>query len=207
MHQVTPDEGEEDWTWYCMIQHFSAPTRLLDWSDGALMALHFAVNGQDVPDSPRVFVLDSYALDKKLEQDHQVRDAKKAWRRYLKRYRKSRRWQCDWYDTYLPLWTNKERHKEGLELPACPMLDDPDIITRRLAAQRSRFMLFGRDPAWLRNRHSTNELPIVEIRIRNYYVEQIRLELRDAGITESVIYPDLDGLGREMGHEWKARRR
>jgi hypothetical protein len=28
-------------------------------------------------------------------------------------------------------------------------------------------------------------------------------ELRDSGVTESVIYPDLDGLGREMKQLWE----
>ena len=30
--------------------------------------------------------------------------------------------------------------------------------------------------------------------------------LRDCGITESVIYPDLDGLGREIRQLWEDRR-
>jgi hypothetical protein len=35
-------ESEEDWDWdsYFLMQHHEGPTRLLDWSDGALIALH-----------------------------------------------------------------------------------------------------------------------------------------------------------------------
>ena len=36
--------------------------------------------------------------------------------------------------------------------------------------------------------------------------EEIRHELRDTGVTESVIYPDLDGLGREIRQMWDYRR-
>jgi FRG domain len=34
--------SDEDWPWdsYFLMQHHNGPTRLLDWSDGALMALH-----------------------------------------------------------------------------------------------------------------------------------------------------------------------
>jgi len=30
--------------------------------------------------------------------------------------------------------------------------------------------------------------------------------LREAGVTESVVYPDLDGLGRELKQLWDERR-
>jgi hypothetical protein len=35
---------DQDWDWYFLMRHHDAPTRLLDWSDGALIALHFALN-------------------------------------------------------------------------------------------------------------------------------------------------------------------
>jgi len=36
-------------------------------------------------------------------------------------------------------------------------------------------------------------------------MNDIRYELRDAGVTESVIFPDLDGLGREIQQRWADR--
>ena len=31
------------WEWYFFMQHYGAPTRLLDWSDGDCLSLHFAL--------------------------------------------------------------------------------------------------------------------------------------------------------------------
>src|SRR6516164_9147939 len=41
--QLTAEKPADRWEWYFLMQHYGAPTRLLDWTDGALIALYFAV--------------------------------------------------------------------------------------------------------------------------------------------------------------------
>jgi hypothetical protein len=79
-------------------------------------------------------------------------------------------------------------------------------MTRRVAAQRSRFIIFGTDPQWLANMGKKKDSRLVSITIPRGSINGIKPELRDAGVTESVVYPDLNGLGRELEQVWKARR-
>jgi len=91
-------------------------------------------------------------------------------------------------------------------LPDDPLVMEFPHITRRVAAQRSRFIVFGRNLKWLSSRLGKPKFPIMEIIVDSNSKKKIKKQLRDNGITESVIYPDLDGLGREVRQEWEDRR-
>jgi len=76
-------------------------------------------------------------------------------------------------------------------------------LTRRIAAQRSRFLIFGADPDFLSNLESDVNSRLNGILIEKNVIPTIRQELREAGIPESVVSPDLDGLGRELREQWE----
>jgi hypothetical protein len=57
-----------DWEWYFVMRHHGAPTRLLDWTDSALVALFFALNSnspgeQAISFDAAVWVLDPWWLN------------------------------------------------------------------------------------------------------------------------------------------------
>lgn len=196
---------DDEWDSYFLMQHHGAPTRLLDWSDGALIALHFAARNKPIPPKSGsiVYVLDPYSLGTLLSKHPDRKDAEKRWKEYCQNNPDVD--EDEWERLYLP--EDEDDAKDPLlKTPETPLLWDSPHVTRRVAAQRSRFMIFGTDPSWLVKLEKAKDSRLTSITIPRGSINQIRQELKDAGITESVVYPDLDGLGRELRQVWQTRR-
>lgn len=197
---------DDEWDSYFLMQHHGVPTRLLDWSDGALIALHFAVRDKKLPPQSGsiIYVLDPYWLNKLLKKDPDRKDAINRWKKYWEKYPTGVE-EDEWDRLYLP--ADEDDLKDPLlDTPKTPILWDSSHVTRRVAAQRSRFMIFGTDPDWLAIKAKEKDSRLELLSIPRGSITRIKQELKDAGITESVVYPDLDGLGRELRQVWKMRR-
>jgi hypothetical protein len=92
-----------------------------------------------------------------------------------------------------------------LPMPRVPLVMEFPQITRRVAAQRSRFIVFGTAPEWLAEELGRPDSSLRMVTVDADSISKIRMELRDSGVTESVIFPDLDGLGREIKQRWEDR--
>ena len=198
--------SEEDWDWdsYFLMQHHNGLTRLLDWSDGALMALHFALrNKADDQQDARVYVLESYRLSEQIKELPEIKLVEETWKTLVATHPSWDSKEDEWEDAYLPA---DEETLAEMNVPRPPLVLDFPLITRRIAAQRSRFIVFGTEPRWLAEEFNKPDSSIKLITIAATARRKIRQELRDCGVTESVIYPDLDGLGREIRQLWDDRR-
>ncbi len=126
---ATTNLNRTKWEWYFLMQHYGAPTRLLDWSGNPLAALYFAI------------------VDER--DDLKNRDAAvwifDPWR-----------WNGLHFDGLsgpsLPDWEETQPYLPDLE-KACdgekvwkrwPVAIEPPSIDRRLANQTARFLLFGK---------------------------------------------------------------
>src|SRR5215469_11389173 len=194
-----------EWDSYFLLQHHGGATRLLDWSDGALMALHFAVRNprDDETGDAFLYILEPDRLNQRLKALHADTGIEEKWREYVKTENPGEGLnEEDWEDAYLP--SDEEERK--FAIPHSPLVLDFPHITRRVAAQRSRFVVFGTDFEFLSNEFKREESFIKRVCIDGSCRRAMRRELRDSGVTESVIYPDLDGLGREMKQLWEERK-
>jgi hypothetical protein len=89
--------------------------------------------------------------------------------------------------------------KIGARLPASI---DPPHVDRRLAAQSSRFVIFGKDRDLMRTKatRSTrkNKRHVAMITIPQQIIPHIQADLEFCGVTPSLVFPDLKGLCRDI---------
>jgi FRG domain len=177
---------QDAWDWYFLMQHSGAPTRLLDWTEGSLIALYFAVRdaGDDDASDAAVWVLDPWWLNKLAVGVSEVITPSTATgigKEDAMRYK-----------AWLP-----ERF-EKVQLPEFPVAVYPSYTVPRIGTQRSCFTVHGSDPKAFEKLASKEDSGLLKIVIPSLHATEIRKQLVLSGIDELTIYPDVDGLGRSL---------
>jgi hypothetical protein len=188
----TKPAGEDDWEWYFLMQHYGAPTRLLDWTEGALLGLYFAVKDNPGYYDAAVWMLDPYELNRKVIRSDEVipPSAPNVTLRHKKLVK-----------PWLP-----SRFRKKPSLPLRPVAVFPTHIARRISTQRSCFTVHGSDIDGLDKFQVGRHACLFKIVIPSYCVRAIQRELEASGIDEATIFPDLDGLGRSLSSKWREDR-
>jgi hypothetical protein len=87
------------------------------------------------------------------------------------------------------------------EIPMAPVMIYGSYNSPRIVAQRGGFALFGQGMTPMEEVYLTDSYPngvMSKIIIGHDFVEEIRESLFRKGFTESVVFPDLDGLAKEL---------
>ena len=176
------------WDWYFLMRHHRVPTRLLDWTENSLIALFFAVEEEGQDCDSAVWVIDPWWLAKKLRIG--IRGP------LLPEYSESSRWLLDLEDAFMGRSLSRN-------LPA-PI--EPPHVDRRVAAQSSRFLVFGTTQDLTRSDIVTREKDsrLARVKIPAARRGPIKRELDDCGINWSLVFPDLEGLALHIFWRWKS---
>lgn len=182
---VTP---RNEWEWYFLMQHYGAPTRLLDWTDGALIALYFAVRDNMGDRNAAVWALDPWWLNWRVIRRDEVVPVGDP---LLPKNRKEQKW--------LP-----SRFQQTRTLPKPPIAVFPGNFDKRIGSQRSAFTIHGADVDGL-TRLATAEknAGLARITIPSWAVSEIKRSLDTCGIDETTVFPDLEALSRVVDFRWK----
>lgn len=188
--------------WLFLMQHHGLPTRLLDWTSSPLIALYFAVSqrinyrSQKRWDSfnPVVWMLNPHALN-------WVKGATILRSTGKDDGEESRGQQAEPIGS-LTCRGAFNRNKTGAELPIAIWTKSIHV---RMHAQNSRFTIFGRrhEPMeqMLKNEKMFELGFLHKIIIDKKKAEDIYYQLQSVGITEGILFPDLDGLARDVATE------
>lgn len=168
------------WEWYHIMQHYGLPTRLLDWTEGSLIGLFFSVRDTKVEDNACVWMLDPFDLNLKVTKGEGVFYTDKI---------------TQGVDDVLI-----EEYKNGFkELPKLPVALYPPYIDERMRAQKSCFTIHGSvvdgfDDIMIQHK----DIKLSKIIIDKEFIFEIKSELFSMGITEGTLFPDLEGLAKEL---------
>lgn len=203
-----PNRDETD-KWLFLARHVGLPTRLLDWTEGLLAALHFSLFNS----APGVvWMLNPDELNRlsgKEYKDDQI--------------------QLTWFDqSKIPLqkrdlpiiqrMINRERHQERTKLNITTNRTIANIhyawthsgnptkfpwalpatnIHPRMSSQSARFTIHGTEEESIANMGFGKNI-LRKYIISSASVDTIRNELRLLGVTQSSLFPELDGIAKEL---------
>jgi hypothetical protein len=219
---------ESFWSIYIRMQHYGMPTRLLDWSEGHLIALHFALCGPKELHSnedlnPAVFFIFPQLLNYLSEYhskygQRQIDDVKAIHVGSTEKFN-AFRFTCDsvlgmgnrtdarehpLYN-YQLLWGDSEKDK----YPQLPRAMWPAYLDVRIRVQKSVFTIHGQPEGFQKATEPFGEdltspvLPLLgKIEIQKDVVAELRRQLVDAGISQSTLFPELDGVADELKYEF-----
>jgi FRG domain len=180
-------ETQSWWRLFTM-QHYSTPTRLLDWSENALVALCFAVFS--APSTPTedavVWVLDPCQWNNLGNANHQ------------------RPLSVDEHGAgpYAPLPSSNQHVHAAWPLAVFGMHNSPRIIT-----QQGTFVIFAPAQPSPMEEHAMSKgdmgaQALRAIKLDREHLGSMAKDLRRLGFAHSSLYPDLHGLSLDLKKEF-----
>lgn len=191
-------EPSNDFEWMFLMQHYGLPTRLLDWTTNALVALFFAIESNPTSDEERNYNLSP--SERFLEDDEFCSEGASVFAmnpselNNLTVLSPSKIYICEEADK----WSNyfDPMSKGGLD-NFLPIAVQSSHIDTRIRSQSGHFTLHGAN-IWELDYYDNIRSILHKIFIPYEVVPQMLRDLQALGITESFIYPGLESLSRDV---------
>ena len=181
-----PHRIDDVWELLFLMQHYGMPTRLLDWTENPFISLFFALSSAN-----------------KNERDEYIDDAA-VWILSPPKWNQNVFSNISYRGGAMsPSESTVSGYKPNTE--AQLMHENPVAIlgihnSPRIVAQRGSFCLFGKSLTPMEDIYTSGSFEqdtLRKIEIPNNLITELLDKLVWMGITDSVVYPDLEGLAKE----------
>lgn len=173
----------DEWDKLFLMQHYGVPTRLLDWSENPFVSIYFSL----------VSAVEPKATDASLWMCNPV-----AWNQRALDHIGYKGGVLDPGNSAIRVYSPGEAFDE---MPKTPIMIYGSYNSPRIVAQRGGFALFGQGTEPMETVYKEHAFPegaLQRIEIPHSHVKEIRASLFRKGFTESVVFPDLEGLAKEL---------
>lgn len=176
----------DSWDKLFLMQHYGVPTRLLDWTENPLISAYFALqNSREHKDSDAaIWLCDPI-----------------KWNQSAFKHISYKGGVFDENDDIV------SKHAPGTavaEMPDTPIMMFGSHNSPRIVAQRGVFALFGKSIKPMEEFYQESDFDngcLEKIIIPSGNVSAIRESLFRKGLTESVVFPEIEGLAKEIRRE------
>ena len=183
---------DSTWNWLALAQHHGVPTRLLDWTYSPYVAMHFATESVEYFDRDGII----WSVDYTKTNDLLPKDL----RAILEQERAE-----SFTAEMLVASAGSLREFDGLAKKPFLVFFEPPSLDERIVNQFALFSLLSSPTLSLDEWLTRHPEVVRRIVIPASLKWEVRDKLDQANITERVLFPGLDGLGRWLARYYTPR--
>lgn len=180
----------DDWETLFIMQHYGIPTRLLDWTENPFIAFYFSVMLAEYEYDGNKIIFQNPAIIWILDPV--------KWNRHALRHESFDQGVLSTSDEQVKGYKPTDKFIGMNDLPVAlyGAHNSPRIV-----AQRGVFVIFGQNMLPMEKLYISKKYPancLIKVVLDREKLLTMRKAILSNGITESVVFPDLEGLAKEI---------